>query len=312
MFSKLPEMRITVQGGLGTANEDEFLREYYELDGTGWGSPFLLVPEATNVDKGTLLQLATAEKADYYLSNASPLGVPFNNFRKSTGEQQRVARVEKGRPGSPCYKKFLASNTEFTAQPICTASRQYQDLKINQLKEKNLPEREYQAELNTIVEKDCLCEGLSAAVLLKDSIPASHNLTAVTICPGPNLAYFSGIFSLKDMVGHIYGRKSLLNALPRPNIFVNELTLYVDYLKKEVDRCGELANKKQQNFFNTFRTNLVSGINYYKTLAPKLRKETQQYIDAMLEELNNYQNTLNSMLFTPVPAVQVAEEHFAL
>ncbi len=312
VFGQLPEMRITVQGGLGTANEDEFLREYYELDGTGWGSPFLLVPEATNVDKGTLLQLATAEKADYYLSNASPLGVPFNNFRKSTGEQQRVARVEKGRPGSPCYKKFLASSTEFTAHPICTASRQYQDLKINQLKEKNLPEREYQAELNTIVEKDCLCEGLSAAVLLKDNIPASHNLTAVTICPGPNLAYFSGIFSLKDMVGHIYGRRSILNGLHRPNMFVNELTLYVDYLKREVDRCGELANKKQQSFFNTFRTNLVSGINYYKTLAPKLRKETQQYIDTMLEELNNYQNTLNSMLFTPVPAAPATEVHYAL
>src|SRR5690606_35563755 len=36
--------RITVQGGIGTAEEDRFLRSHYGMDGTGWGSPFLLVP----------------------------------------------------------------------------------------------------------------------------------------------------------------------------------------------------------------------------------------------------------------------------
>jgi len=29
--------RITVQGGIGTAKEDKFLREYYCIEGTGWG-----------------------------------------------------------------------------------------------------------------------------------------------------------------------------------------------------------------------------------------------------------------------------------
>ncbi len=65
VFSVTPRMKITVQGGIGTANEDQFLREYYQLDGTGWGSPFLLVPEATNVDYDTLEQLATATKDDF-------------------------------------------------------------------------------------------------------------------------------------------------------------------------------------------------------------------------------------------------------
>src|SRR5665647_1502937 len=55
----LPDTRITVQGGIGTAEEDKFIREYYQLDGTGWGSPFLLVPEVTNVDNETLHQLIT-------------------------------------------------------------------------------------------------------------------------------------------------------------------------------------------------------------------------------------------------------------
>ena len=113
---------VSAQGGIGTAGENELLLNYYKIDRTGWGSPFLLVPEATNVDEETLSQLSNATKSDYYLSDASPLGVPFNNFKPSTSESQRQLRIKKGRPGSPCYKKFLSSNTEFTEKPICVAS----------------------------------------------------------------------------------------------------------------------------------------------------------------------------------------------
>src|ERR1035437_986306 len=127
-FIVQPKMKVTVQGGIGTAEEDRFLLDNYDLDGTGWGSPFLLVPEAVNIDDETLQQLSTAKKEDYYLSHASPLCIPFNNFRKSSSEKQRHERIDKGRPGSPCYKKYLAFNTEFTSEPICSASREYQNL----------------------------------------------------------------------------------------------------------------------------------------------------------------------------------------
>src|SRR5690606_15784482 len=40
-FSKPHPIRITVQGGIGTSEEDTLLRNYYEVDGTGWGTPFL-------------------------------------------------------------------------------------------------------------------------------------------------------------------------------------------------------------------------------------------------------------------------------
>ncbi len=126
--SSMP-FRITVQGGIGTAKEDTFLREYYCIEGTGWGSPFLLVPEATNVDERTRQMLAHAERDDYYISDASPLGVPFNNLRGSTSDLLLQQRANDGKPGSKCTKKFLVSNTEFTKEPICTASSQYQELK---------------------------------------------------------------------------------------------------------------------------------------------------------------------------------------
>jgi len=293
-FSQEPELRITVQGGIGTANEDRFLIERYGLDGTGWGSPFLLVPEATNVDDTTLNALATAKQDDYFLSNASPLGIPFNNFRHSSSEQQRLQRAEKGRPGSPCYKKFLASNTEFTDLPICTASREYQNLKINQLKSKELPEETYQQELKRITDKDCLCEGLGAPVRLKEGMPLSHKLSAVTICPGPNLAYFSGIFSLKEMTDHIYGRCNILNSVYRPNMFVNELNLYIDHFRKNVS-AGFSLNPRQEKALNTFRNNLLEGIEYYKRLATDLQKETAGYISQMKEELNHAAAVLSNL-----------------
>lgn len=291
-FTAPPEIRVTVQGGIGTAPENDFLLDYYQTDSTGWGSPFLLVPEATEVDETTLQQLATAKQEDYYLSNISPLGIPFNSFRKSSSEDQRKARIAKERPGSPCYKKVLSSNTEFTEIPICTASRQYQELKIKQLKEKNLPADLYEREYEHIVEKDCLCEGLGASALLKAGIKPSHKLTAVAICPGPNLAYFSGIFSLKQMVDHIYGRINVLNAVRRPNMFVNELALYVDYLKTESSKFMDTANASQARYLRTFQANLLSGIDYYRNLAANAKQEATSMLNGMLAELNQMEKAL--------------------
>ena len=62
MFSEMPEQKVTAQGGIGTAEEHALLLEHYQLDATGWGSPFLLVPEATNMDDKTLFQLSTAKQ----------------------------------------------------------------------------------------------------------------------------------------------------------------------------------------------------------------------------------------------------------
>ena len=296
-FPVPPPIHISVQGGIGTAQEHQFLLEHYGADSAGWGSPFLLVPEATSVEPHTLQQLATASKEDYFLSDASPLGVPFHNFRKSSGEQQRLLRLQKGRPGSPCYKEFLVSNTEFTAQPICTASRQYQHLKIRQLEAQGLEAEQHAQALKGITDKDCLCEGLSASPILLHGEEPGHKLTAVTICPGPNLAYFSGIFSLRQMVDHIYGRTNLLNALRRPSMFVNELELYVQYLSKELAKhaADPAPTPRAVRTLKTFQANLLSGINYYKELLSSFREETAVYLERMKEDLEGMERSLQKM-----------------
>ena len=265
-FLHMPDLRVTVQGGIGTSDENEFLLEHYATQSTGWGSPFLLVPEATNVDEETLHALATAEPSDYYLSHASPLGIPFNNFRKSSSEKQRLERIAKGRPGSPCNLEYLATNTEFTDKPICTASRKYQHLKLKQIDGMGLTPEAHQKEVDAITEKVCLCTGLGTSALQLHDVKPKHHLHSIAICPGPNLAYFSGTYSLKEMVDHIYGRINILNTLDRPNLFVKELSLYVDYLKAELDKSLTHINAKQERYLKTFQQNLLAGIAYYQQI----------------------------------------------
>ncbi|RZJ49578.1 MAG: hypothetical protein EOO44_18015, partial [Flavobacterium sp.] len=230
----LPEQRLSVQGGVGTAVENEFLLKHYQLNSIGWGSPFLLVPSATNVDEKTLQSLMNANEDSFFVSNSSPLGVLFNNFKNSGIDLQRIERIKKGRPGSPCTKKYLCTNTEFTTEPICTASRKYQTLKIEELKTKELPIATYEKQLERITEKVCLCEGLCSSTYQSIGILKPKESKAVAICPGPNLAYFNRIYSLDEMVGHIYGKIDLLDKVKRPNFFIKELDLYINYFNEEL------------------------------------------------------------------------------
>ena len=287
-----PDMKLSVQGGIGTAAESRFLLEYYELDATGWGSPFLLVPEAVNIDDDTMLQLAEAGKEDYYISGSSPLGVPFNNFRFSAAEKQRLERIAQGRPGSPCTKKYLVSNTEFTKEPICTASRKYQALKLKQLQNAGLPEDEYRKQADAVMEKLCLCEGLVTAAYIKNNISRKKNTTAVAVCPGPNLAYFSRVFSLDEMVGHIYGKLNLLMNTGRSNMFINELNLYLDYLKKDIETNLQELTDKKLKYFTKFKEQLQNGIQYYKELIPRITNQTEAYRLKMMDELHEIEARL--------------------
>ncbi|MCX6138439.1 MAG: hypothetical protein NTV54_13190 [Ignavibacteriales bacterium] len=277
--------RLTVQGGIGTAKEDSFLRNYYAVDGTGWGSPFLLVPEATNLDEKTRNFLARAKKDDYYISDTSPLGIAFNNVRGSSSEEKIRQQIEDGEHGSFCTKKFLVSNLEFTSEPICTASREYQKLKIEQLKSLDLSPEQLEQKIGKVLEKACLCEDLAAPGIINANQEQKLADRAVAVCPGPNLAYFSRIASLEEMVGHIYGRVQLLREMHRPNLFINELRLYVDYMKNEMQKRFEHWNAKEQKYFDTFRKNLSDGIAYYRELIPRLIEESERYRETMWNEL---------------------------
>jgi hypothetical protein len=260
-----PDIKISVQGGIGTAEEDQFLRSHYSVDSTGWGTPFLLVPEATTVDDATLKLLCKAQKKDVVLSHNSPLGVRFYYLKGTSSEKEKLHRIQNGKPGSPCTEKHLAFNSEFTEQPICTASYKYQKLKIAQLQSMELPQAEYQKQLTNVLDKECLCIGLSNAASLNYQQMFIKKLQAVTICPGPNIAHFTKVVSLQTMIDHIYARTNIIEDGNRPHMFIAELNLYINYLKEEMENDA-VPDAKKKKYYEGFCQNLLKGISYYQSL----------------------------------------------
>ncbi len=105
-FPTLPPVRVTAQGGIGTAAEQTLLENYYHLDSTGWGTPFLVVPEATNVDELNLQRLLAATECDVQLSDHSPLGVPFWTLATSASEAARTRASKKASPEASVQKRM--------------------------------------------------------------------------------------------------------------------------------------------------------------------------------------------------------------
>jgi len=266
-FDQAPSMQVTVQGGIGTYEEDSFFRSHYDLSGTGWGSPFLLVPEATTVDEHTLELLTAAKEEDVILSKYSPLGIPFYYLKGTTADVHKHRQIAEGKPGSPCPEKLLQFNTEFTERPICTASQRYQSLKLEQLKGLQLPEAEFEAKKAEMLAKDCLCVGLSNAASLSYNAPFLKKQQEVNVCPGPNIANFSSVVSLKKMIDHIYGRTDLVTNKQRSHVFVAELKIYINYLKEQLIKGdGDTKDPKRKSYYQSFLQNMGDAIRYYQEL----------------------------------------------
>ena len=129
--------RITAQGGLCSPEDIEKIMSL-GIDGVGVGTPFLLVPQATSVDKETRRLLASATPNDVYISHASPLGFPFVNLRISTAAELCRKKVQEYfkpqseksndpelKPGFPCRQHYLCRQMPGFDHPVCMASREY-------------------------------------------------------------------------------------------------------------------------------------------------------------------------------------------
>lgn len=291
-----PGIRLSVQGGIGTGEEASFLQAQYDVNSTGWGTPFLLVPEATTVDEKTLSLLCQAKKEDVVLSNSSPLGVRFHYLKGTSAEKEKLDRINAGKPGSPCTEKHLSFNTEFTEKPICTASYQYQKLKLAQLKSMNMPEQEYQEQQSLVLEKECLCVGLSNSASINYNTAFVKNLNAVTVCPGPNIAHFERTVSLRTMIDHIYGRTNIIPNPERPHMFIAELQLYISYLKEEIRKTAA-PDEKSRKYRETFCQNLLNGIAYYRnlnTVAAGNRSLFDYHLDEAEEQVETLRRSYNN------------------
>ena len=274
---------ITAQGGVATAEEHDFLIDHYKLDTVGWGTPFLLVPEATTVDKATMKQLQEAKEKDLYLSNVSPLGVPFNNLRNSSKDVEKFQKIEEGKPGSPCPRKFLALSDEYGTQGVCTASRLFQK---NKIEEKGISDK--------ITEKTCLCMGLAATAVINYGVETRES-KGVSICPGPNMAYFNQELSLQDMSHHIYTGDEGVVRTDRPHMFVNELGMYLKYLSEKIEEHKEDWGRKSGRYLNGFTTNMNEGISYYQEMFSSIGDTFNSVKESAINSLNDAATSMQKM-----------------
>jgi len=290
-----PHQKITVQGGLGTSSERELMESQYGADATGWGTPFLLVPEATSIDEVTVRELVDAGEDDIYNSDISPLGIRFNTIRNNTGEKRKLELVEAGKPGSSCYHKHLALDQSTDRAGTCTASARYQKQKIHELDKQQLDAKKYEVAFLKIIEKECICDGLAASFLKKLDPEKQNDHIGVSICPGPNLAYFNRTYSLEEIVDHIYGERSILE-LDRPHVFIKELGLYMTYFEEIYEDliAAQTPDPRKEKRIQKFRHNLLSGITYYKEMAELIAFDRPDGFARFMEALHQAESKLEA------------------
>jgi len=300
---------FTAQGGLGTHSEHKFLMKYYKLKSVGWGTPFLLVPETTNVDDEHLRKLITAGECEVSLSDNSPLGVPFWNLKTSASEEVRKERIRQGKPGSPCMRGYLRVDTEFSKLPICKASRAYQKSKIRQLNQEVMPDELREALIEGVIAKACICVDLAGGANLKNNIESSAN---TAVCCGPSIASFSKISTLEEMLDHIYGRKSLAFVGERHHMFITELRLYIEYLRNEIKKASQGLLDRTSKYFAEFKQQLSDGIEYYQKLSKKFEfKERDKFLRDLKELKEELKNIFADTILPKPKAVQANLGHRA-
>jgi hypothetical protein len=147
--------------------------------------------------------------------------------------------------------------------------------------------------LNKITSPACICLGLETSAYLVNDIERKIEGDSVSICPGPNMAYFNKVCSLIEMVDHIYGRKNIISRTDRPNMFIKELNLYLNYFEEKIKNISNKLKAKDIKFFTNFTKNLEQGIQYYNSIikdskSQKLLSKAEYKFIEVKQILNNH------------------------
>ena len=226
------------------------------MDGTGWGSPFLLVPEACPVDAQLRQRLAEAKSDDLELGNNSPMGVPFNTLKNSPAHINAQERIAMGKPGSGCPKGYVKIRHDY-GEELCAASNKFQTKRLEEIEASDMSETDKAKARKAALEPLCICHQLGNSALIELGL-ARYKGAPQSICPGPNIAWYNGIYSLDQMIDHIYGRiDKNLESHERPHMFASEAMMNMNYLEAELSKSN---TAKEAKALLKFHTNLAEGI----------------------------------------------------
>ena len=166
---------------------------------------------------------------------------------------------------------------------VCTASRLFQKNKIDE-----------QGISDSITDKACLCMGLAATAVINYGLNTRESF-GVSICPGPNMAYFNQELSLQDMSHHIYNADEGVVRADRPNMFVNELGMYLKYLSEKIEEHKKDWSRKSPRYLNAFTTNMNEGIAYYQKMFNSVGTTFSSVKKSALNSLNDAMDRMQKM-----------------
>ena len=167
--------------------------------------------------------------------------------------------------------------------------------RLKELEEQDLSKKDYDRRHNEIVEKSCTCVGLGTTALLVNNLDTKVEGEGVSICPGPNLAYYSQRMILTEIVDHIYQRANFVSRTDRPNMFIKELNVYLDYYKDQIAKSCLEMNAKKEKTLKSFAKNINDGISYYDNLystTKEISENTKKHILAELKHSKTYLQSL--------------------
>ena len=81
----------------------------------------------------------------------------------------------------------------------------------------------------------------------------------------------------------------------RPNMFVNELGMYLKYLSESIEEHKENWGRKSAKYLNSFTSNMNEGITYYNELFSSLGNTFSSVKESAIDSLNEAKESMQKM-----------------
>ena len=102
------------------------------------------------------------------------------------------------------------------------------------------------------------------------------------------------------MIDHIYGRINLITDPERPNMFIKELQLNIDFIEKKIIAELNTNSSHIEEYANIYYANLIDGINYFRKIVSEIIEETEIVRSKIRESLDMLEQRILQHSLQPV------------
>ena len=111
------------------------------------------------------------------------------------------------------------------------------------------------------------------------------------------MAYFQNELSLSDMVNHIYNGVDGIVRADRPNMFINELKMYLNYFSEKIEQHKNNWGRKSEKQLNNFADNMSNGIAYYQKMFDSIGENFSNARESVTNALDEAVESMRKMRF---------------